>query len=151
MADEGTILIVDDDENDFLLLQHAFEEANISNRVKMLSGGAEAIRYLAGEGQYLDREKYPLPSLMLLDLKMTLYDGFHVLEWCRKQSGLQYFPIVVFTSSGEQRDIQKAVELGAAAYAVKPSGLNYLVTMAKELKSRWLEGEVKLRPVLREV
>src|SRR5882724_10737681 len=130
MPNLETILVVDDDENDFLFIQQAFETAGISNPIQILRNGYEAIDYLKGEDPYSDRKMFPLPCLMLLDLKMPGCDGFQVLAWIRSQRSLRSFPIVVFSSSNLDRDIKQAMELGAAAYSVKPSSFSYLVTMA---------------------
>jgi CheY-like chemotaxis protein len=151
MAERGLVLIVDDDENDIVFLRYAFERAQIANPIQILRDGIEAIDYLRGEGRYSSRQKYPLPCLMLLDLKMPRCDGFDVLAWRQREAELQYFPVVVFTSSSQDRDIQRAMELGATAYAVKPAQLEYLVAMARELQSKWLEPQTRARPAMREI
>jgi CheY-like chemotaxis protein len=151
MAERGLILIVDDDENDLVLVRYAFEQAQVFNPIQTLHDGIEAIEYLKGKGRYSDREKYPLPCLMLLDLKMPQCDGFEVLAWRQKETGLKYFPVVVFTSSSQERDIQRAMELGATAYAVKPAQLEYFIAVAKELQSKWLEPGNKPRAAMREI
>jgi CheY-like chemotaxis protein len=151
MSSRGTVLVVDDDENDLLLLGQAFKEAGIANPMRKLRNGFEVIDYLKGKGPYANRGKNPLPCLMLLDLKMPGCDGFKVLAWLHTQKGLPHFPIIVFTASNQERDIQKAMGLGATAYSVKPSSFNYLVTMAKELRSRYLERHDKPHPAIREV
>jgi CheY-like chemotaxis protein len=150
MSNRGTVLVVDDDENDLLLLGQAFEEAGIGNPIRILRDGSEAIDYLKGKDPYSDRKKNPLPCLMLLDLKMPARDGFDVLAWQRTQKRL-HFPIIVFSSSNLERDIQKAIHLGATAYSVKPSSFNYLVTMAKELRARYLQPVAQPRSSIREV
>jgi len=150
MSNRGTVLVVDDDENDLVLLQQAFGAARIANPIQILHGGFEAIDYLNGNGQYSDRKKYPLPCLMLLDLKMPGCDGFQVLT-CRRTRSLPDFPVVVFSSSNLEQDTKRAMDLGATVYAVKPATFNYLVTMAKELKARWLEPKLKSRRVIREI
>jgi CheY-like chemotaxis protein len=151
MAEHGMVLIVDDDENDLVFVRFAFEQAKVSNPIQTLHDGTEAIDYLRGKGRYSDRQKYPLPCLMLLDLKMPRCDGFEVLAWRQREAGLQYFPVVVFTSSNQERDILKAMELGATAYAVKPAQLEYLIAMARELQSKWLEPQNRGRPMMREI
>jgi len=151
MAEHGTVLIIDDDENDVVFVRFAFEQAKVSNPIQALHDGIEAIDYLRGQGRYSDRRRYPLPCLMLLDLKMPRCDGFEVLAWRQREAGLQYFPVVVFTSSNQERDIQRAMELGATAYAVKPAQLEYLIAMARELQSKWLEPRHRPGPVMREV
>jgi CheY-like chemotaxis protein len=151
MAERGMILVVDDDENDLVFVRFAFEQAQVSNPIQTLHDGIEAIEYLKGKGRYSNRRRYPLPCLMLLDLKMPLCDGFEVLAWRQKEAELPYFPVIVFTSSNQERDIQRAMGLGATAYAVKPAQLEYLMAMARELQSKWLAPRSRPRPVIREI
>lgn len=151
MPIDGTVLVADDDENDILFLQQAFLEAQVLNPVQAVHGGLEAIQYLKGEGVYANRQKYPLPSLMLLDLKMPGCDGFEVLKWLKERREIYTFPVVVLSSSSELRDTQRAMELGASAYSVKPCGLAYLMEMAKELRARWLEPKVPRQRAIHEV
>jgi CheY-like chemotaxis protein len=145
MLNAGTILVVDDDENDLLMLERALQEAGVGNPVQTLHDGNEAIQYLKGEGPYSDREKSPLPCLMLLDLKLPKCNGFQVLDWRRNQQDLQHFPIIILSGSNLQTDIQRALELGATAYCEKPVGLNRLILMAKELREQCLEHDVEPR------
>jgi CheY-like chemotaxis protein len=146
MLNEGTILIVEDDENDLLMLGRALQEAGVTNPVQTLHDGNEAIQYLKGEGPYSDRRRSPLPCLMLLDLKLPLCDGFQVLLWWQKQENLHHFPIVVLSGSNLQKDVQRALELGARAYCEKPLGLDSLITMAKELREQCLEHDARPQP-----
>jgi CheY-like chemotaxis protein len=144
MPSKSVILIADDDEDALLLLENAFELAGVSNPRRAVRTGKEAIDYLNGSGIYAEREKYPLPALMLLDLKMPGRDGFEVLKWCRQQKEWAELPIVVMTSSNEDTDIQRAMALGAAAYQIKPMSFEYLVEVVRELRERWLKpGELR--------
>jgi DNA-binding response OmpR family regulator len=138
MSDRAVILIADDNNDSVFLLDRAFEKANVRNPRIVVQNGKEAIDYLSGEGVYADREKYPWPALMLLDLKMPLLDGFDVLRWWRGRDGAGTLPIVVMSSSNQDVDVAKAIELGAAAYHVKPADFGYLVDVARELSERWL-------------
>jgi CheY-like chemotaxis protein len=146
MIGKGTILIVDDDENDLQMLERALLEAGVSNPLQLLGNGIEAIDYLKGEGAYGDRQKYPLPCLMLLDLKLPLCDGFQVLAWRQNQENLDDFPVIILSSSSFQKDTQRALGLGATACFEKPVGLECLVTLAKEFKSQWLQSDSGTRP-----
>jgi CheY-like chemotaxis protein len=132
------ILMAEDDENDVFFLERAFKQAQIVNPVNRVKDGEEAIAYLAGEGIYTDRGKYPLPYLMLLDLKMPRKGGFEVIQWVREQPGLKRLPLVVLTSSKEDPDINRAYELGANTYLVKPVKFEGLVEMMKTLNLYWL-------------
>ena len=132
------ILIAEDDDNDIFFLERAFKQAQIVNPVYRVTDGEEAIDYLQGAGEYADRVKHPLPYLMLLDLKMPRKNGFEVITWVRMQHGLKRLPIVVLTSSKEDPDINRAYELGANTYLVKPVKFEGLVEMLRALNLYWL-------------
>lgn len=134
----GTVLLVEDDENDRLLIQRAFDRGRIANPVHAVSNGEDAVAYLAGTGQYVDRKQFPLPVMMLLDLKLPRKSGLEVLQWVREQSGLKRLPVVVLTSSRETTDINRAYDLGANSYLVKPVGFENLFELAKSLNLYWL-------------
>jgi CheY-like chemotaxis protein len=129
---------VDDSENDVTLMNVAFRRARLNNPLQVVHNGEEAIAYLAGQRQYTDRKKFPLPAVMLLDLNMPMKDGFEVLDWLRKQSGLKRFSIIVLTASLRPEDVERAFELGAHSYLVKPAALDDLVTMIQCLRD-WLK------------
>jgi CheY-like chemotaxis protein len=138
MDREPVVLIADDDENDVWLMECAFEKASVFVQVMVVGNGKEAIGYLSGEGDYGNRKVYPLPRLMLLDLKMPMVDGFDVLAWCRKQGNERSMPIVVLSNSNYEGDIARAMALGASAYRTKPSDFEDLVAVAKEVRDKWL-------------
>ena len=135
---EYVVLLADDDPNDVFLLQRAFQKTNIANPLHVVRDGEEAMAYLSGQDQYADRQRHPLPVLLLLDLKMPRKSGFEVLRWVRQQSGLKRLPVVVLTSSNQNPDINKAFDLGANSYIVKPGGFDSLVEMVKNLNLYWL-------------
>lgn len=132
------ILLVEDDPNDVLLIQRAFRKANLENPLQVVNDGEAAIHYLAGEGAYADRNQYPLPVLILLDLKLPRRSGFEVLEWLRDQPTLRRIPVVVLTSSRESPDVNWAYDLGANSYLVKPVGFDDLVEMVQTLGLYWM-------------
>jgi CheY-like chemotaxis protein len=132
------ILQVEDEETDVLLLRHAFKKADIANPLFVASDGAEAISYLSGEGRFANRAEYPLPSLVLLDLKLPDKPGLAVLEWMRSQTHLKTIVVVAFTSSDYEGDIKRAYELGVNSYAVKPSDNDKRVQFALRLRDWWL-------------
>ena len=134
----GTILLAEDDENDSFLLKRAFEEVGILNPIFIVRDGEQAIKYLKGVGTYSDRSHYPFPCLMLLDLKMPKVDGFEVLAWHQRHQHIKRLPIVVLSSSNQEADNKKAMDLGAVAYFVKPSDFHYLVAVARQLSERWI-------------
>ncbi|MEX1046538.1 MAG: response regulator [Actinomycetota bacterium] len=132
-----TILIAEDDPNDALLVQRAFRTARLANPIQVVGDGERAIAYISGVPPYDDREKYPMPMLVLLDLKMPRKGGHEVLEWIRAQPGIKRLPVVVLTSSSEMIDINRAYDLGANSYLVKPVEFEALLEMVKELNLYW--------------
>jgi len=138
VADRSVILLVEDQENDILLIRKAFEKGQILNPLFVVRSGEEAMAYLAGEGKFRNREEYPLPDLMLLDIKMPGLDGFEVLRWVRAQSGFSSLLIVMLTSSDRVFDVNQAYKLGANSFLVKPLDFeNYLQT-CHVLRQYWL-------------
>lgn len=133
-----TILLVEDDPNDILLIQRAFAKASLVNPVRVVRDGEEALRYLDGRGLYGDRSRYPLPSLILLDLKLPRKSGIEILEWVRQQSPLRHTPVIVLTSSKEMADINRAYALGANSYLVKPVDFDGLLEMVKAIGMYWM-------------
>jgi CheY-like chemotaxis protein len=107
-AKGGPILLVEDDYDDVVLIRRAFVRAGIDVPIKVVHDSGDAILYLQGKGIYVDREEYPLPSLMLLDLKLPGNSGFDVLRWTRERSGMRRLPIIVLTSSSADRDVNMA-------------------------------------------
>jgi CheY-like chemotaxis protein len=115
-----TVLVVEDDPNDRFFVMRAFRKASAPVHLQFAVDGHDAIAYLSGSGRYQDRRGFPLPALMLLDLKMPNLSGFGVLQWLRAQEGLKRLPVTILSSSELQEDIDRAYELGANAYVVKP-------------------------------
>ena len=139
MTTQKLILLVDDNEDDVFLMERALQAAQISNPVRILEDGREAINYLAGHGQYADREKFPLPAIVFLDLKLPFKSGHEVLQWIRSQPQLETLVVVVLTSSNEPSDLKRAYGLGANSYLVKPPTAAQLLELAKAFKWYWLE------------
>jgi len=138
MTNLSPILQIEDREEDVFLLQHIFKQVGIENPIYVAEDGQEGIDYLAGEGPYADREKYPFPSLVLLDLKLPRKMGTEVLEWIRADPALRSLIVIVLTSSIYEKDVQTCYDLGANAFLVKPSGMDNLKEMARALKDFWL-------------
>jgi len=139
MSQVPVVLVVEDREDDILLLRRAFRAAGILNPVMTVRSGEEAIWYLAGEGKYWSRIEFPLPRLILLDLKMPEMDGFEVLEWIRSRKEFSAITVIVLTSSKEIKDVKRAYELGANSFIVKETEFNHTVTLSKLLKDYWLD------------
>lgn len=131
------ILQVEDDPNDVFLLQHAMNKVGVKNPIQVASDGQQAIDYLKGTGKFVDREKFPLPCLVLLDLKLPYVMGLNVLKWIRQQPGAALV-VIMLTASGEDEDIATAYRLGANAFLTKPSKASKLEEMAKAIKDFWL-------------
>ena len=138
MNNADLILLVEDNMDDALLLRRAFAKAGIINAIVHLEDGDGAVAYLDGTGEYADRDRYPLPCLTLLDLKLPRRSGLEVLEWMRAQVGLKRIPVVVLTSSQQPSDINRAYDLGANSYLVKPVSFDTLLEMARALNLYWL-------------
>jgi CheY-like chemotaxis protein len=120
MQQHDPILVVEDNEDDVTLIRRTLVNACLPNPRHFVESGEEAINYLVGVGPYSDRKKYPLPALVLLDLKLPGKDGFEVLQWIRAHPRFNNLRVVVLTSSNEIRDVQKAYRLGANSFLVKP-------------------------------
>jgi CheY-like chemotaxis protein len=105
----------------------------------VVEDGQQALDYLAGNGEFADRTRYPFPEVVFLDLKLPLKSGHEVLKWIRQESGFKSLVIVVLTSSEEPDDVRKAYSLGANSYLVKPPTSQQLLDMAKSFKWYWME------------
>ena len=132
------ILHVEDDEPYVYLLRLTFERAGITSPVHVVSDGQMAKDYLAGLGEFADRQKHPLPCLVLLDLKLPKVNGLEVLEWIRQQPGLKKLVVVVLSSSAQPEDVERAYELGANSYIEKPLELGRTQEIVQLLKGWWL-------------
>jgi CheY-like chemotaxis protein len=133
-----TILLVEDDADDVLLIKRAFLKAKIANPIQVVSDGDEAVAYLSGAGRYCDRGHFPLPVLILLDLKLPRRSGFEVLEWLRSQPELKRTPVVILTSSKETVDINRAYEIGVNSYLLKPVTFEALQEIVQTINVYWL-------------
>lgn len=133
-----TILHIEDDPNDVLLLEHACRKARVSCYIRRVADGDEAIAYLRGIDGFADREKFPLPRLILLDLKMPRLNGFDVLEWLGKHDKFRTVPVVVLSSSNHDADLKRAYALGVNSYLIKPVSFDSLVEIVKAIHDYWL-------------
>ena len=130
---EAGLLIVEDDQDALFLLKRAFHKVGLSVPVRVAVDGEDAVAYLSGRGTYADRASHPLPCLVLLNLKLPKKSGLEVLEWMRQQRGLRRIPVVIVTTSGEERDRVRALELGAREYYIKPIDSGGLLRLAKKV------------------
>jgi CheY-like chemotaxis protein len=135
---EFTVLLVEDDLNDIFLVKRAFKKAQIKNPLQVVTDGSEAVEYLRGAGKYGDRQAYPLPKLVVMDIKMPRKTGFEVLEWVKGQSNwLRRIPIIIVSSSDYAADINRAYELGANAYMVKPMDYRAVEHLFESITHYW--------------
>ena len=138
MKQPETILLAEDNSDDAELIRLAFEQAGFTNLVAVVSDGKQAIKYLEGQGLYADRIQYPVPTLLLLDLKMPHSTGFEVLRWIRQLPEWMSLPVIILTASSEGSDIKQAYELGANFFLTKPGKFSDLVEAFKQLGDFWL-------------
>jgi two-component system response regulator len=134
---KGQILLVEDDLNDVFFMQQAMRKAGIVNPVQVATDGQKAIHYLEGTGAFSDRDKFPLPCLVILDLKLPIVMGLDVLKWIRMRPELGV-PVIILSASSNEADIEAAYRLGANAYLVKPNAVEKLVAIARSIKEFWL-------------
>jgi len=140
-ANTQVILSIDDNDVDGALLERAFKRTGVAARLFRVSEGPQALAYLAGEGIYADRESYPLPDSVLLDLAMPKMSGFDVLSWIRQHPDLNKTIVLILTSSERPEDMRAASKIGADAYLVKPSKFEDLKVLVKSIESDWLGGK----------
>lgn len=133
----NTVLLVEDDLNDIFLVKRAFKRANIPNPLQIVTDGEEAVQYLIGEGKFNDRRLYPVPQLIVMDLKMPRKSGLEVLEWLKKDSFLKRIPVVIVSSSNQSSDVTHAYELGANAYMVKPVDFHAVQELFQSIIHYW--------------
>jgi CheY-like chemotaxis protein len=131
MNEGRTILLVEDCEDDLRFMRHALQQAKSNHPLQAVRNGEEAISYLKGEGLYSDRNRFPWPVVMLLDLNLPKKNGFEVLTWVRAQPNLKRLAVFILTASTRDEDVQCAFYLGATSYLAKPSSLDTLVTMMR--------------------
>jgi CheY-like chemotaxis protein len=143
MKEDDAILLAEDSEDDLALMRHAFRRAGIRNRVQEVRHGRDAINYLQGLGPYANRERYPLPCVIITDIKMP-YNGMTFLEWLRDKPEFHRVPKLVLSSSGLEVDRDRAAELGACAYFVKPTDIQALVEVVTTIDEDWISNHCPL-------
>ena len=132
------ILLVEDNPDDVDLTLRAFSKSNIVNRIVVARDGADALDYLFAIGAYSRRNPADLPQLMLLDLKLPRIDGLQVLQRVRANPATRRLPVVILTSSKEQRDLMDGYELGVNSYIRKPVDFQEFVEVVRQLGFYWL-------------
>jgi CheY-like chemotaxis protein len=134
-----SLLLVEDNEDDVFLMKRALQGAHVVNPLQVVEDGQEALDYLRGNGKFADRDQYPLPAVVFLDLKLPFVSGHDVLAWIRQQKEFETLVVIVLTSSNEASDLSRCYSLGANSYLVKPPTPEQLEDLAKAFKWYWLE------------
>jgi two-component system, response regulator len=132
------ILVVEDSPEDLELTLRAFERAKLTNRIHIARDGQEALDYIFGEGAHAGRRIDEAPSVILLDLKLPKIDGLQVLRRIKSDSRTKVIPIVVLTSSAEQKDVVESYKLGVNSYIVKPVNFERFAAAVQDLGMYWL-------------
>jgi len=132
------ILLVEDREDDVILFKRALRIAGITNPVFAVRDGAMAARYLAGVGPFRNQSEFPLPGLMVLDLKMPGMSGFELLCWVREQPGLHCLRTIILTSSDDADDVVEATQIGANAFVTKPAEFSGYIELARIVGDHWV-------------
>jgi two-component system, response regulator len=138
MPNEAVILLVDDSDDDGLLVRRAFAQSRILNPLQVVTTGEEAIDCLSGRKSYADREQYPMPELVLLDIKMPGVSGFDVLRWIRLQPNLEGLWVVMLTSSDDRDDVNQAYRMGANSFLIKPLDFERFCEISLALNGHWI-------------
>lgn len=133
-----TVLLVEDDPNDVFFFQNVWKKAGIANPLRVAKDGQEALDYLEGAGEFADRDKYPLPCLTILDLKLPRVMGLEVLKRIRELPALRKLIVIVLSSSLSDEDISEVYEFGGNAYLVKPPEMGRLADIVQAIKHFWL-------------
>jgi len=145
-SDKRVVLLVEDDADHVLLLERAFSRAGVRCTLKVVRDGDEAIRYFEGGAPFDDRGRYPMPDLILLDLKLPRRSGFDVLSWIRGDATAKHLPVVVLTTSEDPGDIERSTDLGANSYVVKPVATEAVLKLVRSLGTYWLQHHRRPMP-----
>ncbi len=138
MEKKALILLVEDNKMDVALTLDAFREARLTNKIQVAHNGEEALQYLLGEGEFANRKTYPLPSIVLLDLKMPGIDGFEVLRKTKNTDEIKRIPVIILTSSKEEGDRALSYDCGANSYLVKPVSFDGFLEVIKKVMDYWI-------------
>jgi CheY-like chemotaxis protein len=133
------ILHVEDNQDDQFFLKRALTEAGIENTIHVVDDGQKAIDYLSSQGPYADREEYPIPCLVILDLKLPKVHGLDVLKWIRAHKEFKSIVVVILSSSPLRNDVDTAYEIGVNSFVVKPISAEQMAHIGRLMKEYWLE------------
>ena len=146
VGDLKNILLADDSPDDVFLIRSAFKKSGFEDPLYVVSNGEEVVQYLKGEGAYRDRERFPVPHLLLLDLNMPRMNGFDVLSWIRARKEWMCLPVIVLTTSFYGPEIKRAYDLGANSFITKPPEFEQLLAGLKEVGEHWLRRALLPEP-----
>jgi len=132
------ILLVEDNEDHVMLTVRALKENGLANRIDVVKNGEEALDYIYNRGEFLDKDKYPLPELMLLDIKLPKIDGLEILDIVKNDDDLKSLPVIMLTTSENEKDIIKAYSTGANSYITKPVSFNKFMEKLVDLNFYWV-------------
>ena len=141
MAKDDVVVPVEDDENDVLLLKRAFKKLQFEYPMYRVRDGEEGIAYLSGQGQFANRDEFPYPSVILMDLKMPKKSGFEVLKWLKDHTVCKVTPVINFSSSAQEDDVRRAYELGAGGYFLKPHDFTELLELLTLFRQYWCKAQ----------
>ena len=136
-----TVLLVEDNSDDAFLLQKALLSAGVHHFSRVVGDGQAAIDYLAGNGPYQNRKKYPLPMLVFLDIKLPKLDGLEVLRWLRSQPAFKMLPVIMLTNSCLSADVKRAQDLGVTSYMLKDPDWQRFRESIEHALSYWFEEQ----------
>ncbi|WNG53809.1 response regulator [Archangium gephyra] len=139
MSSPQTILLVEDNPDDVDLTRRAFQRAGVTHPLEVVEDGMDALDYLFGRGVFSHRLHEPLPALVLLDLKLPRLGGHEVLRQIRADPRTRFLPVVILTSSDEEKDLVESYSHGCNSYVRKPVSYNEFVEAARQLGVYWLE------------
>jgi len=131
------ILLAEDVEDDAVVIKHTLKKAGVINPIITVYDGEQAIAYLAGNGIYTDRDLFPLPGVLLLDLKMPKCGGFEVLEWLKTQPQLKELLVIVLSGLNQLDSINRAYSMGAHSFLAKPCTVEDIANLTKNFKGYW--------------
>lgn len=143
MENDAHILLVEDNQMDVILTLDAFREAKLKNTIHVARNGQEALDYLFGKDKFANREEYPIPSLILLDLKMPGIDGFEVLRQVKGTERLKRIPVIILTSSKEEGDRALSYDIGANSYLLKPVSFDGFTDVVRKIDDYWFTLNIK--------
>jgi CheY-like chemotaxis protein len=143
MEKQVHILLVEDNKMDIALTLDAFREAHLANKIHVAHNGEEALQYIFGEEKYSDRKTYPLPHIILLDLKMPGIDGLEVLKRIKNTETIKRIPVIILTSSKEEGDRAMSYDLGANSYLVKPVSFDGFIDVVRKITDYWITLNVE--------